>query len=325
MKNNLNKLAVYQTKGGEIKLRSDFGDETLWASQKQLAVLFDVNVRTVNEHIKNIIKSEELTEKSTIRKFRIVQKEGKREVAREVDHYNLDMMISVGYRVNSKVATNFRKWATKTLREHITKGFTINKHRLKKNHEEFLRVVDDVKFLAKNNSKVKSDDILELVKAFSGTWFSLDSYDKQDLPEKGKSRKKVKIQVEDLYADVEVFKNELIGEDGAAELFAREKEGGSLGGILGNVLQSAFGKDVYPTVEGKAAHLLYFVVKNHPFTDGNKRTGAFVFVWFLQRVGFDFRDRVSPETLTTLTLLIAESDPREMGKMIGLVLLILRG
>ncbi len=325
MKNSIKELAVYQTKGGEIKLRGDFDNETLWASQKQLAALFDVDVRTVNEHIKNIIKSKELVERSTIRKFQIVQKEGKREVNRKVEHYNLDMMVSVGYRVNSKVATNFRKWATKILRGHITKGFTINKYQLKKNHEEFLRAVDDIKLLAKNNSKIKTNDVLELVKTFSGTWFSLDSYDKQILPKKGASKKKVKVGVVELYDGVDVFKGDLIGADGATELFAREKDVGSLGGILGNVLQSVFGKDAYPTIEGKAAHLLYFVVKNHPFTDGNKRTGAFVFIWFLQRAGFDFGDRVSPGGLTTLTLLIAESNPREMSKMIGLVLLILRG
>ncbi len=325
MKNNLKKLAVYQTKSGEVRLKADFENETIWANRMQMAEMFGVNPQAISKHVRNIYKDKELVQKSTSSKMELVQKEAGREVKRNVDFYNLDMIISIGYRINSVVGTNFRKWATKTLREHITEGFTINKYRLKKNYQEFLRVVDDVKLLANNNSKIKTNDVLELVKTFSGTWFSLDSYDKQILPEKGASRKKVKVGVAELYDAVDVFKDELIGKDGAAELFAREKDTGSLGGILGNVLQSVFGKDVYPTVEGKAAHLLYFVVKNHPFTDGNKRTGAFVFVWFLQRVGFDFRDRVSPEALTTLTLLIAESDPREMKKMIGLVLLILKG
>ena len=187
--------------------------------------------------------------------------------------------------------------------------------------------MEGIKLLAKNNEQIKSDDILELIKTFSSTWFNLESYDKQNFPKKGKIKNK-KVDFEDLaktlYQEIEILKKDLIQKKEATEMFAQEKNKEALKGILGNIFQSAFGQDVYNTIEEKASHLLYFIIKNHPFTDGNKRTGAFSFIWFLQKMDFDFIGKISPETLTTLTLLIAESNPKDKEKMIGLVLLLLK-
>ncbi len=319
-----NNLVIYQAKNGAIEFRGDFDSENIWGTQKQIAEAFGVDVRTANEHIKNIFKTEELKENSTIRKFRIVQKEGVREVTRDIEHYNLDMIISVGYRVNSKTATQFRIWATKTLKQHITKGYTLNKKVIKNNYDDFLDAVQKVQKLLPKGNIVKAQDVLELVKTFADTWFSLEAYDKGNFPKTGFTKKKVKFEADELYNAVLEFKKELIRKKEATELFAQEKKHKTLEGILGNVFQTVFGADAYKTIEEKAAHLLYFVVKNHPFNDGNKRTGAFSFIWFLNKSGINFQNKISPEALITITLLIAESKPKDKDRMIGLVLLLLK-
>lgn len=318
------KPIIYQAKNGALELRGDLTVETIWASQRQMAEIFDVNPQAITKHIKNIYKEGELKEKSTCSKMEQVGMEGSRQVSRRVNFYNLDIMISVGYRINSTVGTKFRQWATKVLKQHVTKGYTINQKVLARHQAEFLHVVEDIKALSAGNQKVGVEDVLELVKAFSGTWFSLQSYDEEGLPRTGSTKRDVSVTADELVADIALLKQELVHKGEATELFAQERASGSLAGIMGNVLQSVFGRDAYETVEEKAAHLLYFVIKNHPFTDGNKRTGAFSFVWFLRKTGVDFADVISPETLTTLTLLIAESNPRDKNRMIGLVLLLLR-
>ncbi len=314
-------LAIYQAKDGSIELRKDVAEETIWANLDQIALLFDRDKSVISRHIKNIFREEELSRHSVVAFFATTAGDGK---TYQVEHFNLDVILSVGYRVNSKTATQFRKWATRTLKQHITRGYTINKKMLAKNKAEFLQVIEDIKKLSAGNRRVNADDVLELVKAFSGTWFSLRSYDEAGLPQTGFTKKSVSLTADELCADVALLKKELMEKSEATELFAQERQSGVLAGIVGNVLQAVFGKDAYETVEEKAAHLLYFVIKNHPFTDGNKRTGAFSFVWFLQKARIDFSDRITPETLTTLTLLIAESNPRDKDRMIGLVLLLLR-
>ncbi len=316
-------LAIYQAKNGAIQLRSDATHDTIWATQKQMSDVFDVEIPTINEHIKNIFKTGELGKKATMRKFLIVQKEGKRDVSRDVEHYNLDMIISVGYRVNSKTATRFRKWATTTLRSYITEGFVIDPQRVEKNYDSFLTAVEYVQKLLPKGSVIDTDDILELIKTFADTWFSLESYDKDILPQKGVTKKIVKVQSDDLYSAIATFKDELITQKSATELFAQERSPQSIEGILGNVLQKAFDKDLYPSIESKAAHLLYFMVKNHPFTDGNKRTGAFTFIWFLRRSGIRFTHKITPQALTTITLLVAESNPKDKERIVGLIILLL--
>ncbi|MCB9810962.1 MAG: virulence protein RhuM/Fic/DOC family protein [Candidatus Nomurabacteria bacterium] len=318
-KKEIGPMVIYQTKSGALELRGDAKKETLWATQAQIAQAFDVDVRTINEHIKNIYKTEELFEKSTIRKFRIVQTEGKRTVKREMNHYNLDMIISVGYRVNSKKATQFRQWSTKTLREHIVKGYTINRKRIGHNYDIFMKAVADVQALLPEHVTLDPKTVLELIKEFASTWVSLDAYDKESLEIKGVTKKRVTLVGADLRNAINELKYELVRKGEAADIFASERREGDVEGIVGNVMQSFDGKFVYSTVEEKAAHLLYFMVKNHPFIDGNKRSGAFAFVWFLRKTGVRGAKNINPAALTTLTLLIAESDPKQKDQIVALV------
>ena len=225
--------------------------------------------------------------------------------------------------MNSKKATAFRQWATKTLRTHIVDGYTINKTRIAKNYDAFLQTVAEVKALLPKGTAIDTESILELVTLFADTWLSLDAYDKDVLVTKGATKKSVKITGEMFAEALVVLKESLISKDEATDLFATERERGSLGGIIGNVMQSFGGKDVYPTVEEKAAHLLYFVIKNHPFLDGNKRSGAYAFVWFLAKAKVLDMTRITPPALTAITLLVAESDPTHKDRMIGLVLTLL--
>lgn len=322
MKNLPKELAIYQGKDGEILLREDKKNETIWANLDQISVLFNRDKSVISRHIKNIFKEEELKQNSTVAFFTTVQKEGKREVKREIEYFNLDMIISVGYRVNSKIATQFRIWATKTLKQHITKGFTINKNILQKKQNLYLQVLEDIKLLAKNNQSLQSNNILDLIRSFSYTWFSLDSYDKDSFPKKG-TKKSVQITAKELLKDLKKLKKELILKNQATDLFAQERQNEALHGIVGNILQAVFDQDAYPTLEEKAAHLLYFIIKTHPFIDGNKRSGAFTFIWFMQKAGLRFQDSINPETLTALTILIAESNQKDKEKMIGIVLLLL--
>jgi hypothetical protein len=189
MKNKPQKLAIYQAKSGAIELRQDFDKETFWASLDQIAFLFGRDKSVVSRHVKNILADKELEKSAVVAKNATTAVDGK---IYQVAFYNLDMILSVGYRVNSKTATQFRIWATKTLKKHITEGFTINLNRIKQNHQSFLKTVDDIKILSKNNTKIKTDDILELIKSFSYTWFSLDKYDKSSFPKSG-TKKKVSI------------------------------------------------------------------------------------------------------------------------------------
>ena len=319
-----NELLVYQAENGAIQLKADAGQDTLWATRKQIADMFDVDVSGVNRHLKNIYDSGELDRDATYAKFAQVQKEGGREVSRNTEHYNLDAIISVGYRVNSKTATKFRVWATQTLKQFITQGYAINEHLLSERKQLAESVINDIQALTLNNSQVQTGDVLELVSAFTDTWFALQSYDEGGLPEKGFTVRDLDIQADQLYQDVRTFKQELIGKGEATDLFAQEKKQGALEGILGNVMQSMFGQDAYGTIEEKAANLLYFIVKNHPFNDGNKRTAAFSFVWFLSKSGFNIQQIVTPRSLTTLTLLVAGSDPKDKDRLIGLILQLLK-
>ena len=312
-------LLIYQGKNWEIILKEDSKNETIWASQKDIAEVFGIDRTVVTKHINNIFKDDEIDEKSNVQKMHIANSD------KPVKFYNLDIILAVGYRTNSSKAIEFRKWATKTLKEHITKGFTINKNTLKQNYEKFLQAVDGVKKLLPENSEIiKNKDILELVKSFANTWFNLESYDEDKLPIEGFTTKDLKINSDELYSDVEKFKKDLMEKWQATELFAQEKTKNSLEWILWNVFQTFGWNDLYPTIEEKSAHLLYFIVKNHPFTDWNKRTWAFTFIWFLQRVGFEFREKITPEALTVMTLLVAESNPKDVKRIVWLIILLLK-
>lgn len=316
-------VIIYQTKTGAIELKADSNSETIWATLQQIADLFDTDKSGISRHIGNIFTSKELSRKPTVANFATVQKEGTREVSRDIEYFNLDMILSVGYRVNSKKATAFRQWATKTLRSHIVDGYTINKTRIAKNYSVFLKAVEDVKKLLPSGGTVDAASAMELVKMFASTWLSLDSYDREALPKGGVTKKKVEFTAEELQSDLEKLKKDLMRRSEATDLFGTVRGGQSIEGIVGNIFQTFGGKDLYPTIEVKAAHLLYFIVKNHPFADGNKRSGAFSFVWFLKQAGILNPARLTPEALTALTLLVAESSPKEKDKIVGLVLLLL--
>jgi len=240
-----------------------------------------------------------------------------------VKFYSLDIILAVGYRANSARAIEFRKWATKVLKQHLIKGYTINKKRLSANYQKFMQALGDIKALLPTGNKFKAQDVLELVNAFATTWLSLESYDKDKLPKNGATKKQVLFTAEELQKALMELRQELISKKQAAEIFGQEISKGFVEGIVGNVFQSFNKKDVYLTVEEKAAHLLYFIVKNHPFVDGNKRSGAFAFVWFLRRAGI-LRATLTPEALTALTLLVAESNPKDKEKIVGLIVLLLK-
>jgi death-on-curing family protein len=319
-----NEIVIFQNKSGALELKVDNQKETIFATQAQMASLFAVDVRTINEHIKNIFSSDELREKTTIRKNRIVQIEGNRNILREINFYNLDMIIAVGYRVNSKMATKFRQWASKILKEHIQKGFTINKKVIAKNYQDFINSVEDVKkFLPLENSNFGSREAFDLVTTFAKTWFSLDAYDKNILKNKKVDKRKINLDSQELFLAIIDLKEKLILKNEATDFFAKDKSVNSLEGIVGNVMQSFGGKFVYESIEEKAAHLIYFIIKNHPFIDGNKRSGAFAFVWFLQKYKRLDIAKISPEALTSLTILIAESNPMHKENLIKLIMKII--
>jgi len=324
MKKIKKEIVIYQTVSGAIKLKGDAVKQTIWATQAQMAVIFDVNSQAITKHLKNIYKENELKKYSTCSRMEQVQKEGGRIISRSVLIYNLDAIISVGYRISSKKGTKFRRWATKVLREHIIKGYTINPSRIKNNYNEFLSAIDKVKFLLPENIKPDTGSILELIKVFAETWFSLSAYDKEIFGKERITKKQIGLTASELFLAIAEFKAELFNKSEATDIFAQERSVGSIEGIVGNIMQSFGDKDVYFGVEEKAAHLLYFMVKNHPFIDGNKRCGAFSFIWFLRRNGLLNISRLTPAALTALTLLIAESNPKEKDKMTGLVSMLLR-
>lgn len=321
MSKKITKALIYQAKSGAIELRSDATRETVWATLDQIAEVFGRNKSVVSRHLKNIFQEGELERNSVVAKNATTAADRKTYM---VEYYNLDAILSVGYRVNSKTATQFRQWATKTLREHITRGYTLNRKQIAKNYESFLKSVSDIQALLPEHTPFDPKGVLELVKEFSATWMSLDAYDKESLTQVGSTRKAVKLTGAELVGAIASLRFELLKKGEAAELFAQERVAGSIEGIVGNVMQALGGKQVYATIEEKAAHLLYFIVKNHPFTDGNKRSGAFAFVWFLRKAGSRGRRNVNPAALTALTLLVAESRPEKKEQMTALITQLLK-
>ncbi|KKQ70648.1 MAG: death-on-curing family protein [Candidatus Peregrinibacteria bacterium GW2011_GWC2_39_14] len=312
------RIVIYQAKTGAIEFKEDVFAETIWATQAQIAQVFEIDQSVVSRHVKNIFKAKEVNVKSNMQKMHIPNSD------KLVALYSLDVVLSIGYRANSGKAIQFRQWATKTLRSHIVEGYTINKKRINKNYKAFLKAVEQVKALLPSSNSVGASDALELIKMFAGTWFSLNAYDKENFPKTGATRKEFQFTAQELNNALRDLKAELTKIGEISGLFGIENKKQGIEGILGNVLQSFGGKDLYPTIEEKAAHLLYFIVKNHPLIDGNKRSGAFAFVWFLRKVGRLNIASMTPEALTVLTLLVAESNPKDKEKIIGLILLILK-
>ncbi|PIV86538.1 MAG: death-on-curing protein, partial [Candidatus Moranbacteria bacterium CG17_big_fil_post_rev_8_21_14_2_50_41_107] len=255
-------VVIYQAKSGAIELKGDFSKETFWATQAQIAEMFDVTPQNVTLHLGNIFKDKELEIKATCKESLQVQIEGKRKIERNVKLYNLDAIIAVGYRINSTVGTKFRQWATKTLRTHIVDGYTINRSRIGKNYDAFMKSVGDIQALLPEHVMLDPKSVLELIKEFASTWVSLDAYDKESLTAIGSTKKAVKLGGEELVEAISHLRSELMKNKEATEIFARERKSGSVEGIVGNVMQSFGKKSLYPTIEEKAANLLYFIVKD---------------------------------------------------------------
>ena len=310
---------IYQSKTGAIELKKD--TDTVWATQADIADIFDVKRPAITKHIRNILKDKELNANSVCSKMEHTAVDGK---VYEIQIYNLDIILAVGYRTNSSKAIAFRQWATRTLKAHITKGYTLNRQRIKKNYESFMQAVDDVKSLLPSHINVDNQSVLELIKLFADTWFSLDAYDKDQLPMEGVTKKKVDLTAEKLSYALFALKKTLIAKGEATNIFGVERTKDSIAGIIGNVMQSFGGEELYPTIEAKAANLLYFIIKNHPFVDGNKRSGAYAFIWFLNETKTLNTNKITPQALTAITLLIAESSPKDKEKMVGLVCQFLR-
>jgi len=330
--NDLNKgtVVIYKTSKGpklEVKLK----EETVWLTQKQIVVLFDKGAPTINEHIKNIYREGELNEKSTIRNFRIVQIEGKRKIEREINLYNLDVVLSVGYRVNSKNATQFRIWATKTLKQHLLKGYTINEKLLLETKEKFNDLQNTIKFLQeKSKTELLQNEagrILDLLSNYAKTLSVLGQYDNGNILTTKGNKAKNKLEYEECKKIVNQLRRELINKREAGDLFGVERNG-SFEGIVNGLYQTFSKKELYKTIEEKASHLLYLTIKDHPFSDGNKRIASFLFVYFLDKNNYLYKKtgekKINDNALVALALLIAVSNPNEKEVMIKIIMNLLK-
>jgi death-on-curing family protein len=319
-------IIIYKSKDGP-RLDVRLEKETVWLTQKQIAELFGKGIPAINEHIKNIYKEGELSGKSTIRKFRIVQIEGSRKVEREVDLYNLDVVLSVGYRVNSKRATRFRIWATNTLKQYLIQGYTINQKRLlqkSQNLEELQKAISFLREKSKNELLAgQEQEILSLLEDYSKSLSLLEQYDKNKLKSpKGKKAGFV-LKYETVQEVIGKIKNDLVKKKEASDLFGRET-GHKLESIIKNLYQTFGGKELYKNLEEKAAQLLYLIIKDHPFVDGNKRIASFLFVYFLSRNRYLLKKsgerKINDNALVALALLTATSQPKEKDVIIKIVM-----
>ncbi len=320
-------IEIYKTDEGPV-IRVNFVDETVWLSQAQMAELFGKDLRTINEHIKNVYKESELSQNRTIRKFRIVQMEGKRQVEREIEFYNIDMIISVGYRVNSKRGTQFRIWATQRLRDYLLKGYAVNQQRLKDQNVAKVKELQGAVSLiqtAIQNKQLEGyeKEVLNIITDYANTWATLYQYDKDDLVlEKGTKKVIAALDHEKVTKAVDRFRARLMKDKQASDLFGKQV-GDKLKALLGNIEQTFDGKVLYQTMEEKAAHLLYFAIKDHPFADGNKRIGSLLFLLYLVENNRVYNRRgeriISDNALTAIALLVAESKPDHKEVMVQLI------
>ena len=322
-------VVVYEAPGGEVRVDVRLEHETVWLSQEQMAEVFGRERSVVTKHIRNVFKEGELDPGATSAKFAQVRSEGGRTVTREVDHYNLDVIISVGYRVKSQRGTQFRIWATRTLREHLVRGYTLDRQRFAQNAAELEAALTLVRRAAAGEvlTMDQGRGLVDVIARYTQTFLLLQRYDEGLLVEPKGNPGGVLPAVDEARAAIARLEADLLARGEATDLFGREREDG-LAALLGNLDQSVFGEPAYPTIESKAAHLLYFVIKNHPFADGNKRIGSFLFVDFLHRNGRLFRNGealINDVGLAALALLVAESAPKDKEVMIRLVMNMLAG
>lgn len=303
-----NEIVLFETEDRKVALSVPIEQETVWLNRNQMAELFDRDVKTIGKHINNALKEE--LDSSTVAKIATVQNEGGRKVEREIEHYNLDVIISVGYRVKSKRGVEFRKWANSVLKQYILQGYAVNNSRIS-------QLGEVIQIMKRTENALDSKQVLTVIEKYSEALELLDSYDHQNMTRPKGNTSTYELTYEECR---EVIANMRFGDE--SDLFGKEKDD-SFKGSIGNIYQSFGGRDVYPTLEEKAAHLLYFVTKNHSFFDGNKRIAATMFLYFLDKNGVLFLDGkklIDDHTLVALTIMIAESKPEEMEMMITVIM-----
>lgn len=313
-------VIVYESPEGEGSVDVRFEDESVWLTQRQMAEVFQSTPQNILMHLRNVFSSKELDAEATSKDFLIVRSEGQRQVRRKIKHYNLDAIISIGYRVNSKRAVRFRQWATRTLREHLVRGYTLNERRLaERGLDEAKQTLDLLARTLENQALVDETGraVLHIITAYADTWRLLLEYDEDRLNTPASAKPATSaLELDSVRTAIDAFRRDLAAKGEASPLFGNPR-GDALEAILGNIEQTMFGEPLYRSREEKAANLLYFVVKDHPFTDGNKRIGALLFLLYMTREGIE--GRPDPGALTALTLLIAESAPSNKNLMIRLI------
>lgn len=320
MENNDGQFLIYESDSGAIEVR--LGQDTVWLSQAQLAELFGTKRPAITKHLGNIFNSNELEKDSVCSILEHTASDGKRY---KIQHYNLDAIISLGYRINSVNATRFRQWATVCLKEHLLQGYTLDRQRFEANANELEAAMALVRKTARSPAlQVDAGrGLIDIATGYAQTFLLLQRYDEGLLTEPHSEKGGLLPSLDEARCSLAKLKSELIARKEATDLFALEREEG-LAALLGNLNQSVFGDPAYPSIESKAAHLLYFVVKNHPFSDGNKRSAAFLFVDFLNRNNRLLDDAGQPVIndigLAALTLLVAESDPAQKETLIRLMM-----
>ncbi|KAF0282684.1 RhuM family protein [Spiribacter roseus] len=312
----MSEIVIFKDEANTVEVRLE--GETLWLSLQQLADLFGRDKSVISRHLRNVFSSGELEREAVVAKSATTAADGK---TYQVDHYNLDAIISVGYRVNSTRATRFRQWATRVLRQHLTQGYSLNEHRLAQ--RGLTELEQAVHLLGETlvRQELVGDigrNVIGLVLGYARTWRLLLDYDEAQLGElAGGQPARGVLNLDEARGALDALADELKSRGEANELFARDR-GEGLAAILGGIEQTMFGEPLYKTREERAAHLLYFVIKNHPFSDGNKRSGAFLFLLYLRQEGMPLT--LDDTGLTALTLLIAESDPQAKDLMVRLVM-----
>jgi len=309
-------VIFYKNDEGNTSFQVKLDKDSIWLTQKQMSELFNKDSDTIGLHLRNIFKTNELDKNSTTEKYSVVQKEGKRNVNRKITFYNLDAIISVGYRVNSKKGTQFRIWATKTLKDHLILGYSINQKRLDQ-LKKTIQLIDRISKIATGNSETK--ELIHVLSDYTKALDILDHYDHQKL-KKSDSGNEVLFKID--YQEAKNAIEQLRIKFGGSKIFGNEKDQ-SFKSSIAVIDQTFDGKELYTTIEEKAANLLYLVIKNHSFTDGNKRIAAWLFVWYLDKNNFLYREdgskKIANNTLVALTLMIAESNPKEKELIINVI------
>lgn len=314
-----NEIVLFENQ--DVKLEVNMKDETVWLSQQQMALLFNSSRTNIIEHINNIYSEEELDKVSTCQNFRQVQKEGKRNIARNIPFYNLDMIISVGYRVKSKNGIVFRKWANKIIKDYLIKGYAVNNKRLEY-LEKTIKLLDIAGRIDGELSANEAQSIIKVINKYSNALNLLDKYDYKKVSKPNGTKDNKKITYEECINIINTLRF-----NNYSDLFALERNNG-LKGIIDDIYSTFDGSDLYSTVEEKAANMLYLVTKNHVFIDGNKRIAATLFIYFLNYYGLLYNENgmvIDNNTLVAVTILIAQSDPKEKEVLVDLVMNFLKG